>query len=112
MRMSISQFLEDADCSVIAAASGEAALAVLQKHDAIDVVFTDIRLGGHVNGWDVGEAFRAAYPEKPVIYASAAVVVPERRVGGSIFIEKPYDPAAVLAACQILHNARNASRSL
>jgi CheY-like chemotaxis protein len=102
VRLSIVDFLENADCDVVAAASGEAAMAVLQRREGIDVVFTDIRLGGYLNGWDVGEASRAAHPNIPVIYTSGAVVIPERPVAGSLFLKKPYDPAVVLAACQTL----------
>jgi len=103
VRLSIVDYLETADCDVIAAASGEAAIIVLQKRNGIDVVFTDIRLGGEVNGWDVGEASRATHPNMPVIYTSGAVVVPERPVAGSVFLKKPYDPAVVLATCERLH---------
>ena len=33
-------------------------------------MFTDIQLGGQLNGWDVAEAFRRAYPQIRVIYTS------------------------------------------
>jgi CheY-like chemotaxis protein len=100
VRLTIVEFLRQADCEVVEAASGEAAIAVLQKRDGIDVVFTDIRLGGQLNGWDVAEASRATHPNIPVVYTSGAAVLPERPVSGSIFLEKPYDPAVVLATCR------------
>jgi CheY-like chemotaxis protein len=106
VRETIVTFLLASECEVVEAASGEAAVEVLTKRDGIDVVFTDIRLGGKVNGWDVGEVSRETHPEIPVVYASGAVIAPERPVAGSLFLEKPYDPAVVFAACQTLYRSR------
>ena len=38
--------------------------------DKIDILFTDIQLGGALNGWDVAEAMRAQEPGRAVTYAS------------------------------------------
>jgi CheY-like chemotaxis protein len=100
VRETIVAFLLAAECEVVEAADGEAAVEVLTKRDGIDVVFTDIHLGGKLNGWDVGEVSRETHADIPVIYTSGAVIVPERPVAGSVFLEKPYDPAVVLAAIQ------------
>jgi hypothetical protein len=37
---------------------------------SIDVLFTDVNLGGSASGWDVAECFRAARPDVPVVYTS------------------------------------------
>jgi len=87
---------------VIEAESGEAAVTLLKQRNGFDVVFTDIRLGGVVNGWDVGETSRDTHPDIPVIYASAAIVSPAREVPGSVFFNKPYDPEKVLDTCRTL----------
>ena len=71
----------------------------------IDVVFTDIRLTGDVNGWDIGEAARAVRGDIPVIYASGYSIAPPRQVSGSLFFSKPDDPEAVLKACRALGRA-------
>lgn len=102
VRMSITQFLEAAGCAVVEAESGERALSILQQRNGIDVVFTDIRLGGTVNGWDVGEASRATHPDIPVVYASGAMITPPRKVAGSLFFDKPYRPEEILSACRTL----------
>ena len=64
----------------------------------IGVVFTDIQLGGQLNGWDVAEAFRKAYPDICVIYASGRYHDAERRVPGSTFFTKPYIPGDIVDA--------------
>ena len=82
-------------------ATGEDALALLAGGE-VDVVLTDIQLAGPMNGWDVAHAARSAKPDLPVIYASANASDPLRRVEGSLFFGKPYDPADVVAACHLL----------
>ena len=102
-RLTIAEFLKSLDCEVVEVATGEAAVAALRNSTEIDVVFTDIQLAGTLSGWDVGEASRAIMPGIPVVYTSGGAVSAERSVDGSVFLEKPYDPAAVLAACRTLH---------
>ncbi len=103
LREVIGTYLRDAGCEVLEAESGESALAMLHEGAAVDVVFTDIRLPGDVNGWDFGEAARASRGDIPVIYASGYSISPPRQVRGSLFFSKPYDPEAVLRACRTLH---------
>jgi len=79
-------------------------MEALRMHDTLDGVFTDIRLGGRTDGWDVGEASRATHPGIPVVYTSAATLQPERPVPGSAFIPKPYDPQKVLGTIRKLRN--------
>jgi CheY-like chemotaxis protein len=98
VRYTITEFLTAGGHTTIEADSGEAALAVLQQRDGLDVLFTDIRLGGEANGWDVAETFRETHAGLPVIYASGGVITPARPVAGSLFFDKPYDPQKVLAA--------------
>lgn len=91
-------------CQVVEVSSGEQALQALRMRDGYDGVFTDLRLGGAVDGWDVGEVSRAKHPDIPVIYTSGATILPERPVAGSVFIAKPYDPETVLSALRKLCN--------
>jgi CheY-like chemotaxis protein len=102
VRLSIVDFLLAQGCEVIEAADGEAAAEVLQRQNGVDVVFTDIRLGGEMNGWDVGELSRQTHPRVPVVYTSGLSILPERRVPGSAFLAKPYSPEQVLAVCREL----------
>ena len=106
VRDAIVQHLQDAGCHVLEAASGEAALSVLDREQAIDVLLTDIRLEGGINGWQVGEAFRKKHADMPVIYASGHSIEPPRQVPGSLFFNKPYSPSEILNACQRLTAAR------
>jgi CheY-like chemotaxis protein len=106
VRDTLVEYLQGAGCRVLEAASGEDALSMLEREQAIDVLLTDIRLNGCVNGWEVGEAFRHKHAGKPVIYASGHSIEPPRQVPGSLFFNKPYSPAEIFDACQQLIAAR------
>jgi DNA-binding NtrC family response regulator len=84
---------------VLEAETGEQALALLAENRPIDIVFTDIVLGGRLNGWDVAEAFRVRYSELPIIYTSGYMTMPPRIVDGGIFFPKPYSPDQIIRAC-------------
>jgi CheY-like chemotaxis protein len=106
LRETVAEYLRDCGWNVVEAASGEDALLHLGEAPEIDVVFTDIRLGGRLNGWDLGEAFRREQPGLAVMYATARTLEPERRVEGSLFFDKPYVPEQIRAAGEQLLNAR------
>lgn len=97
-RMDLVDELRRAGCSVVEAGSGEDALRHLRSGHRIDLVLTDINLGGPLSGWDVAESFRAARPRIPVVYMSGNSVEPERQVAGSVFLSKPCRSADILRA--------------
>lgn len=98
--------LVGAGFGVIEAECGETAAAILADGHEIDVVFTDIRLGGELNGWDIGERARARFPDVSVIYASGYSIRPPRQVEDSLYFSKPYKAADILAACRGLSPMR------
>jgi CheY-like chemotaxis protein len=102
-------YLRECGWNVLEAASGEDALRHLDEAPDIDIVFTDLRLGGTVNGWDVGEAFRQKLPELPVIYTTGRTIEPQRAVNGSLFLDKPYAPEQIRSACEHLMNGAKSS---
>jgi len=88
-------------CAVVEARSGEEAIAFIDGPDQqLDVLFTDIRLGGPLNGWDVAEILRDRFPTLRVLYASGHSIEPRRDVEGSEFFSKPYRIDDVLKACK------------
>jgi CheY-like chemotaxis protein len=99
LRADIVAYLRAAGWRVIEASSGETAMALVEDGAPIDVLFTDIALGGHIDGWDLGEKMRALRPGSGVIYASGRYDEPRRPVAGSVALEKPYMRDEVLHAC-------------
>lgn len=101
LRWAIVDELQSHGWLVLEAASGEEALALLKDYH-VDVVFTDIQLAGHVDGWEVGQVSREAQGDLPIIYASGNAPDRSRRVDGSLFFAKPYNCAEVVEACHTL----------
>ena len=99
VRADVAAFLRAAGCRVIEAADGETALALIEDGALFDVLFTDIALGGRVDGWDLGEKLRVQRPRAGVIYASGCYCDPCRPVAGSVSMTKPYSCDDVLRTC-------------
>jgi CheY-like chemotaxis protein len=101
VRAVIVDFLRANGCQVLEAATGEDAVSLIDgKDQQLDVLFTDIRLGGQLNGWDVAEIFRKHRPAMRVLYASGYSIEPPRYVSDSEFFNKPYRPEDILKACK------------
>ena len=88
--------LENAGYRVITSLTGEEGLAVLQGSEPIDLLFTDIRLPGFLDGWRLAEAARSMRPGLPIVYATGYSVEQPREVTRSRFLKKPYRPSAVV----------------
>jgi CheY-like chemotaxis protein len=87
----IANYMRAHGWEVLEASSGEEAFSYLNDDmSPVSVLFTDIRLGGQLNGWDVADAYRANYPDIGVIYASGNVIEPDRVVTRGTFFPKPY----------------------
>ena len=110
LRACVADYLQDAGCVVVEAETAERAVALCESELPIDVVFTDISLPGAMDGWDVGEAARAAHAEIPVLYTSGSTIEHARPVSGSRFFHKPYRPADILSACQKLCGSQSDTR--
>ena len=82
---------------MIHASNGEEALALCKRRMA-DLLITDVRLPGPVDGWQIAERCREHDPRLPVIYATGFSPVLPRPVPGSRFLQKPFQPEAMLAA--------------
>jgi len=62
--------LRDAGFEVTAAGDGEEALAHLRDGRSFDLLFTDIRMPGAVDGWQVADEAKRLLPDIRVIYAT------------------------------------------
>ena len=80
---------------MIHASTGEEALAWCNRHVA-DVLVTDVRLPGQVDGWQIAERCREQDPGLPVIYATGFSPVTPRPVPGSRIVKKPFNPEQIV----------------
>jgi CheY-like chemotaxis protein len=90
---------------VIQASNGNEALEWCKQQIA-DLLVTDIRLPGEVDGWQIAERCREHDPQIPVIYASGFSPVAARPVAGSLSLKKPYHPEEMLQAIRQVTAAR------
>jgi CheY-like chemotaxis protein len=95
IREFVVETLREEGYDVIHAANGEEALAWC-KRQAADVLVTDIRLPGKVDGWQIAERCREHNPRRPVIYATGFSPVAARPVPGSLSLQKPYCPEEIV----------------
>ena len=92
IRWSVVSALEDAGYDTIEAGSGDAALEFL---DAVDFVFTDVRMPGHVDGVELARLVRRDHPSTGVLVTSGHVTVGS--LGGEFpVVSKPYDPERIV----------------
>lgn len=98
LRFTVTADLEDAGYKVIQTTNGDEALRIVNGAAKIDLLLTDLRLPGRIDGWDIAERARTLRPDLPVIYASAYSYVTPRQVPGSTMLDKPYRPEQLLDA--------------
>lgn len=87
----------------IEASSGEDALRIA-KEAPIDLLITDIRLGG-IDGWEVAERVRALHPGTPIIYVSG-FPSKGKSLPGALYLAKPFRPSDLETAIKTLLSSR------
>jgi DNA-binding NtrC family response regulator len=70
IREDVSQHLEDCGFTVLQAANADEALKVIQSRADIDLVFTDVRMPGEMDGLQLAAWVLEQRPNIPVIIAS------------------------------------------
>ncbi len=91
--------VEDAGFTAYGAANADEAIRLLERHDNIRVLFTDIDMPGSMDGLKLAHAVRDRWPPVSIIVASGHVrVKPEDMPENGLFFAKPYPPASVISA--------------
>jgi nitrogen-specific signal transduction histidine kinase/ActR/RegA family two-component response regulator len=88
------EVLQDAGYQVVAVGEGRAALRALEGLDRVDLLFTDVVLGGELNGRQVAEQVTKLRPNLPVLFTTGytrnAIVHHGRLDAGVNLLNKPY----------------------
>ena len=95
IREMIAEELREAGLNVIEAENGDLAADVIAARDDIALLFTDIKLPGCTDGWEVARRARQRFRSLPVVYASGHTISRDAEVPNAIFFNKPYKPSAV-----------------
>jgi len=101
IRTYLRAILERQDFSCLEAGTAPQAMRLIQKLEGrIDLIITDIRMPGDMNGIDLAYWVRRAYPKVAVViisgYSDEDGV--QQAVRDFEFIDKPFVPKAILAA--------------
>ena len=107
IRLNLEDELADAGFEVVAATSGDEAIAELDADAArFRAVLTDIRLGTGPDGWAVARQARELVPQMPVAYISgdSGHDWPVHGVPDSVMVPKPFVAAQILTALSTLLN--------
>lgn len=101
IRIALSDFLQECGFKTLEATSAERAVAVLETQEfVIDVVLTDVRMPGEMNGFGLARWIRANRPGLPVILLSGDAQkadVAHELCEKNELISKPFDFHAVAA---------------
>ncbi|TCT04295.1 response regulator receiver domain-containing protein [Aquabacter spiritensis] len=96
MRLAVCEALRDEGFVAVEAANVEEALAVLEVGLGIDLVFTDVRMPGAVDGLQFARRLKQERPFLPVVVTSGHLErVALAWVSG--FLPKPYLPDQLIA---------------
>jgi len=96
IRMGAVYLIEDAGFEVYEAASADVAIALLELHKDICLIFTDVDMPGSMDGLKLAHYVRGRWPPVKIIVTSGHVKVTEESLpAGALFLPKPYDPAEI-----------------
>jgi CheY-like chemotaxis protein len=85
-----SEDLADAGFEVTQASDGDEALGHLREGRQFDLLFTDIRMPGETDGWELAREARRLIPGLRVIYATGLGEASDGLAAEERYVRKPY----------------------
>jgi two-component system, response regulator PdtaR len=102
IRMLLSEALRQEGYAVIEAANADEALSVLELTPSPDVLITDVRMPGSIDGFELAAYVRRTKPELKVIITSGHAN-PDGAIGvAEAFLPKPYELSLILRRLKAL----------
>lgn len=91
IRSLIRQELTESGYEVFEAGNGDEALGIVESTSNIDLILTDVRMPGRLNGFDLIERVLASYPRMRVIVMSGYTGQASTRFGlADRYLRKPF----------------------
>ena len=101
IRMMLADELREAGYNVTEAFNADEALVILRSPAPVDMILSDVRMPGSMDGIGLLRVVRSAYPKIPVIITSAHLQPALATVDGATrFISKPYKLELIVKAVQ------------
>jgi CheY-like chemotaxis protein len=100
VRFTTAEFLRDDGFEVLEAENADEALDILKSGAPVDLLFTDVRMPGSMDGVALATLVRREWPRIPIILTSgyAPELLSARSVAEDRVISKPYRHQEVVAA--------------
>ena len=96
VRMDIVAFLENEGFIVSEASNADEAIAALERHIDIGILFTDIDMPGSMDGLRLSAFVRDRWPPVRIVVTSGHMIVDVADLpDGSVFFSKPYRAATI-----------------
>ena len=99
IRLMIAEYLREFGYTVLEAKNGDEAARLLHEGDQVDIVFSDVRMPGRIDGLALAKWIARNRPEIGVLLTSAYVPPADLADSGtavSCLLRKPYMPGEVL----------------
>jgi CheY-like chemotaxis protein len=101
LRMRAVDMVEDAGYISVEAVDADEAVAILESRSDIALMFTDIQMGGSMNGLTLAHAVRERWPPIKIILVSGQLKLANLDIpAGSRFFGKPLDAKIMIAQLQ------------
>jgi CheY-like chemotaxis protein len=90
IREFIADELKDAGFEVECSPNGDQALQLVKSGACFDLLFTDIRMPGAVDGWELGRNVSDLVPDMPIVYVTGYSDKAPTLRNNEAFLKKPY----------------------
>lgn len=97
IRMMLSDLLRDAGYETVEAASADEGLQIMLTGRRLDLLITDVRMPGEIDGSELATRWKQLDASRPIIMASGHLS-PGASRPAEIFLPKPYTDASLLRA--------------
>jgi CheY-like chemotaxis protein len=96
LRMDAIAMVEAAGFKAMEAAHADQAIAILEAHPNIHVVFTDIQMPGTMDGLKLARFVKDRWPPIKIVATSGRLKISKDDLPeGGVFVPKPYSPAQI-----------------
>jgi CheY-like chemotaxis protein len=111
VRMVIASYLRDCGYKVLEGVSAADVMAVLGSGQNVDIVLSEVRLRGRVNGFGLARSLREQYPDVDVILTTGPARAADRAsdLCEEGLLEKPYEPQEVVRHINLLRERRRSA---
>jgi two-component system, response regulator PdtaR len=112
IRLYEAELAEEAGFRALEAASADEALDTLETSDDVDIVVTDVRMPGSMDGLALAETVRHRWPDKVIVIASAHIRRPAPdNDSDTVVLPKPFTPNELIGVLQGAALRRQLGRS-